>query len=147
MMEKDIIIVINEKKGFMDKTFDTLSNAGYKYTYLIDEFNKILVDANYFAFRNKLNRIFEETKGRYKLGIKEPVVVLFDEFDRMCTVPCIHRMMEELFVPFVNRMPVPVKVYIRASTYEMCRNRTCLLPSGELKVLSDYEEWRQIVMS
>jgi hypothetical protein len=143
-MEKHLTIVINPNNKFMRNTFDELANKGCKNTYLIDSFNKILIDANHYYFRNILNDIMKETKKRVSRGNEDPAFVLIDEFDRMCTVSGINKIFKEVFVPFLEAMPVETHLYIKASSYETCRNRTCLLASGETKILTDYEEWRNL---
>jgi hypothetical protein len=145
-MEKKLTVVVNGNSGFMQKTFDTLACCGQKYTYLIKDFNKILVDANYHAFKNKLNIILDETKKRLSKD-RSPVTVLFNSFDRMCTVADIDKLMNEVFMPFMEDMPVSVHLYVSATTYETCRNRSCLNAiTGETKVFVDYEDWRSDVI-
>jgi hypothetical protein len=146
---KELIVICGkESNQIATKTFDTLANVGIKHTYLIDKFNKILIDANYYAFRNRLDYILNETEARVKNGDNSQAVVIFDKFDIYCSVNGVDDIKEHLLKPFIEKMPVPVKLYVVADTYEMARNEKCLITlTGEEKVFVDYEDWRKLFIT
>lgn len=139
------IMVGPKKKRIMTRAFDTLTaGAVNQYTYYIEQLNTNVKNYVYYLIRNNLSVVEDDVKAK---KVTTPVVIFITEFDYMQTVPEMNKI-KSLLYDFIERMPVPVHIYIAGDTYELCRNEEVLVShTGKLLRFADYEEYRDFMMS
>lgn len=138
------IMIGPKKKRIMTRAFDALTTGAVnQYTYYIEQLNINVKNYVYYLIRNNLSVVEDDVKAK---KVTTPVVIFITEFDYMQDVSELDKI-KKLLYDFIERMPVPVHIYVAGDTYELCRNEEVLVAhTGKLLRFADYEEYRNFML-
>lgn len=142
---KGLTIVIGKNANVdIRMVYETLRLDKNYQVYGVERYSTNVRNYAYNYVQNDLRYISDNL--RYSNN-KNPFIVFLPEFDFVQNLTEIKRI-KDLIKTFIKNAPIPVHVYLVASTYEMCRDEEVLIfDTGKIIRFSDYEEYRTIKMN